>query len=129
MSIQVIQPKDRCAQESIHRFLYEIWSDEFCRSMEGMDHERRLLCDSLDETAHYFAAVDPSGRMHGCVRINMLVTSILPDPLQQQLRTAEVIPLFGSEKIYYLSRFAVAPEARGRTVASLLIGALYHWCL
>lgn len=129
MSIQVIRPKNRHDLESIYRFLYEIWSDEFCRSMEGMDHEHRLLHDALDETAQHFVAIDPLGRIHGCVRINMLGNTPLPEQLHKQLRTAELIKLFGGEKIYYLSHFAVAPEARGKTVASLLLGALYSLCL
>ena len=129
MNIQVVQPKNRQDRESIYRFLYEIWSDEFCRSMEGMDHERRLLHDALDETAQHFVAIDSSGQIHGCVRINMLENTTLSEQLHKQLRTAELIKLFGGEKVYYLSHFAVAPEARGKTVASLLLGALYSLCL
>jgi|GEM_PF-297731 len=129
MSIQVVRPKNGREREGIYRFLYEIWSDEFRRSMDGMDHEHRLLHDALDETAQHFVAVDPSGRIQGCVRVNMLGNTALPKKLQEQLRTAELIKLFGGENVYYLSHFAVAPEARGRTVASLLLGALYGLCL
>jgi len=129
MSIQVIRPKNEREREGIYRFLYEIWSDEFHRSMEGMDHEHRLLHDALDETAQHFVAIDPSGRIQGCVRVNMLGNTALPEKLQAQLRTVELIKLFGGEQVYYLSHFAVAPEARGRTVASLLLGALYGLCL
>lgn len=129
MSIQVIRPNNRQEQEGIHRFLYAIWSDEFGRSMDGMDHDRRLLRDPLDETAQYFVAIDASGRILGCVRINMLDHAPLADHLRKHLRIPELIKLFGGEQISFLSRFAVAPEARGRTVASLLIGAVYAFCL
>jgi ubiquinone/menaquinone biosynthesis C-methylase UbiE/CRP-like cAMP-binding protein/GNAT superfamily N-acetyltransferase len=129
MSVHITQPESCRDRERIYRFLYEIWSDEFCRSMEGMDHERQLMQDAFDETAHHFTAVDQSGRILGCVRTNLLGTTVLPEHLQKHLKAAEFIELFSGDKICYASHFAVAPEARGRTVASLLIGALYRHCL
>jgi ubiquinone/menaquinone biosynthesis C-methylase UbiE/CRP-like cAMP-binding protein/GNAT superfamily N-acetyltransferase len=129
MTTYVVQPKSSRDCESIYRFLYEIWSDEFCRSMEGMDHKNRLMKDALDETAHHLIAVDQSGRIVGCVRANILGNTRLPETIDRDLRSADLIELFGSEKVIYGSHFAVAPEARGRTVASLLIAALYHHCL
>jgi CRP-like cAMP-binding protein/SAM-dependent methyltransferase/ribosomal protein S18 acetylase RimI-like enzyme len=129
MTIEIVQLKNSHDREKIYRFLYEIWSDEFCRSMEGMDHEHRLMKDGLDETARHLVAVDRSGRIAGCVRINILSRSTLPGTLEKHLNSAELVELFGSDKIAYASHFAVAPEARGRTVASLLISALYRLCL
>jgi ribosomal protein S18 acetylase RimI-like enzyme len=129
MTIEIVQLKNSHDREKIYRFLYEIWSDEFCRSMEGMDHEHRLMKDGLDETARHLVAVDRSGRIAGCVRINILSRSTLPGTLEKHLKSAELVELFGSDKIAYASHFAVAPEARGRTVASLLISALYRLCL
>ncbi|EKD35973.1 MAG: hypothetical protein ACD_75C01699G0003 [uncultured bacterium] len=125
MTVHVMQPKSSKDRESIYRFLYEIWSDEFCRSMEGMDHEQRLMKDALDETAQHLIAVDRSGRIVGCVRTNVLGTTALPDNFRNHLRSEELAVLFGGEEIRYASHFAVAPDARGRTVASLLIGALH----
>jgi ubiquinone/menaquinone biosynthesis C-methylase UbiE/CRP-like cAMP-binding protein/GNAT superfamily N-acetyltransferase len=129
MTVHVIQPTSQLDRECIYRFLYEIWSDEFCRSMTGMDHEQRLMQDALDETAQHFVAVDQSGRILGCVRTNTLGTSALPEHLQKHLKAAEFLELFEGDTISYASHFAVAPEARGRTVASLLIGAIYRSCL
>lgn len=124
-----MQPKYRQDRESIYRFLYEIWSDEFCRTMEGMDHENRLMKDALDDTAHHFIAVDHSGRILGCVRVNIPGESDLPERFEWYLKVTELIRLFGKNRIGYGSHFAVAPHARGKTVASLLIGALYRFCL
>jgi hypothetical protein len=78
MTIDIVQPKNSLDREKIYRFLYEVWSDEFCRSMEGMDHEHRLMKDALDETAKHLVAVDRSGRIAGCVRINILDSATLP---------------------------------------------------
>lgn len=126
MAVQVMKPGTRQDRERIYRFLYEIWSDEFCRSMEGMDHEQRCLKDELDESAQYLIAVDDrTGRMIGCIRFNILGKTVLPENLEQHLSSVRLIEIFGRESICYVSRFAVAPEARGRTVASLLISALY----
>lgn len=127
--VNVIQLDNTHDRESVFRFLYEVWSDEFCRSMEGMDREHRLMKDALDETAQYFVAVDQSERILGCVRVNILRNAALPPDLQVHLKTAALVDLFGAEKIYYVSHFTVSPVARGRTVASLLIGALYRQCL
>jgi ubiquinone/menaquinone biosynthesis C-methylase UbiE/CRP-like cAMP-binding protein/GNAT superfamily N-acetyltransferase len=129
MTVYVMRPKCKHDREGIYRFLYEIWSDEFCRSMEGMDHENRLMKDELDETAHHFIAVDHSGRLLGCVRVNILSEVTLSARLQCHLKPTELVELFGGDRIGYGSHFAVAPDARGKTVASLLIGAIYRFCL
>lgn len=124
-----MQPQNSRDREKIYRFLYEIWSEEFSRSMEGMNHEHRFMKDGLDKTAIHLAAIDWSGRIVGCVRINILSKTALSDTLKKYLKIKELVELFGSDKICYASHFAVAPEARGRTVASLLIAALYRLCL
>lgn len=129
MTIDIVQPNNSHDREKIYRFLYEIWSEEFCRSMEGMDHERRFMKDGLDETAKHLVAVDRSGRIAGCVRINILGRTALPGTFEKHLKSAELVELFGGNEVCYASHFAVAPEARGRTVASLLIAALYRLCL
>jgi ubiquinone/menaquinone biosynthesis C-methylase UbiE/CRP-like cAMP-binding protein/GNAT superfamily N-acetyltransferase len=129
MTVHVMQPKSTHDRESIYRFLYEIWSDEFCRSMEGMDHGQRLMKDDLDETAKHFIAVDHAGRIRGCVRANIVRKTVFPEILQIRLKIPELVELFGEDKLCYASHFAVAPDARGRTVASLLIRALYGFCL
>lgn len=129
MTVHVMQPKSSYDRECIYRFLYEIWSDEFCRTMDGMDHEKRWMKDSLDETAQHLIAVDRSGRILGCVRTNIIDRDALPEDLSRTLQAAELAELFGGDTIRYASHFAVAPDARGRTVASLLIAALYRHCL
>jgi ubiquinone/menaquinone biosynthesis C-methylase UbiE/CRP-like cAMP-binding protein/GNAT superfamily N-acetyltransferase len=129
MTVHVTQPKCRSDREKIYRFLYEIWSEEFNRSMEGMDHENRLMRDALDSTATHFIAVDSSGRILGCVRINILGAGTAPDAVQGHLKPAALVGLFGEGHIGYCSHLAVAPDSRGRTVASLLIAALYRFCL
>jgi ubiquinone/menaquinone biosynthesis C-methylase UbiE/GNAT superfamily N-acetyltransferase len=129
MAVHIIQPGTPFDRENIYRFLYEIWSDEFSRTMEGMDHRRRRLKDSLDDTANYFCATNSSGRILGCVRINSVQTSPLPENLRTRLKTEDLVDSFRDRDISYLSRFAISPEARGKTVASLLIGAVYRWCL
>lgn len=126
MTVHIMQPKNIRDRESIYRFLYEIWSDEFCRSMEGMNHELRLMRDDLDETAQHLVAFDQSGRIVGCVRANNLCNTALPESLKQKLKTEELVKLFGGGAIHFISHFAVAPEARGKTVASLLLSALYR---
>jgi SAM-dependent methyltransferase len=63
------------------------------------------------------------------VRINILDSATLPCTFEKHLKSAELVELFGGDKICYASHFTVAPEARGRTVASLLIAALYRLCL
>lgn len=129
MSVHVMQPKCMHDREGIYRFLYEVWSDEFRRTLEGMDHENRLVKDELDETAHHFIAVDDSGRILGCVRVNIPSESDLPERFEKNLKPTELVGLFGGDGIGYASHFAIAPLARGRTVASLLISALYRFCL
>lgn len=54
---------------------------------------------------------------------------VLPKDFRKRLKSAELVELFGGDAICYASHFAVAPEARGRTVASLLIAALYRFYL
>ncbi len=129
MSVHVMQPKCRHDREGIYRFLYEIWSDEFRRTLEGMDHENRLVKDELDKTAHHFIAVDQSGHILGCVRVNIPSESVLPERFENHLKPTELVGLFGGDGIGYASHFAIAPHARGRTVASLLLSALYRFCL
>ncbi|MBT8342657.1 MAG: GNAT family N-acetyltransferase [Desulfatitalea sp.] len=129
MTVRVMQPKCMLDRNKIYRFLYEIWSEEFSRSMEGMDHANRLIKDDLDDTATHFIAVDPSGCILGCVRFNFLGTSTLPERLQRCLKPLELVAQFGHNRVGYCSHFAVAPIARGRTVSSLLISALYRFCL
>jgi ubiquinone/menaquinone biosynthesis C-methylase UbiE/CRP-like cAMP-binding protein/GNAT superfamily N-acetyltransferase len=129
MAVHITQPGTPYDRENIYRFLYGIWSDEFSRTMEGMDHRRRWMKDSLDDSAHYFCAITSSDQTLGCVRINSVQTSPLSEDLRARLKTPELTDLFGNRDISYLSHFAVSPEARGRTVASLLIGAVYRRCL
>jgi ubiquinone/menaquinone biosynthesis C-methylase UbiE/GNAT superfamily N-acetyltransferase len=129
MAVHIAQPRSPHDRECIYRFLYEIWSDEFSRTMEGMDHRRRLMKDPLDDTAYHFFAVDPSNRIRGCVRANIIQTAPLSEKLRTCLKTAELAELFGDDKICYVSRFAVSADSRGKTVASLLIGALYRFCM
>ena len=129
MTVNVVQAKNSHDREGIYRFLYEIWSGEFGRNMEGMDHEHRLMKDALDETAQHFTAVDESGWILGCARVNNLGKTLLPENLRKHLKQAELVHLFGGDATYYASHFTVAPEARGKTVASLLIAALYRFYL
>jgi ubiquinone/menaquinone biosynthesis C-methylase UbiE/GNAT superfamily N-acetyltransferase len=129
MTVHVVQAKSSHDRERIYRFLYEIWSNEFCRSMEGMDHEHRFMKDTLDETAQHFAAVDQSRRILGCARVNNLGNTLLPENFRKHLQQVELVELFGGDLTCYASRFTVAPEARGKTVASLLIAALYRFYL
>ncbi|MDK9709127.1 MAG: GNAT family N-acetyltransferase [Desulforhopalus sp.] len=121
-----MQSQSNQDRENIYRFLYEIWSNEFRRSMAGMDHQRRIMKDDLDDTAHHFIAVDDSDRILGCVRANILGKTKLSDSLQRHLQPEKLIELFTGNGVGYASHFAVAPEARGKTVASLLIAALYQ---
>lgn len=129
MTIHVTQPKCQTDREKIYRFMYEIWSEEFNRSIAGMDHAKRLMKDALDKTAHHFIAVDHSGRLVGCARINILDLGTVPDGVECHLEPMALVDLFGENRIGYCSHFAVAPDARGKTVASLLIGALYRFGL
>lgn len=129
MSVHVLQPKSAHDKENIYRFLYGIWANELYRSMEGMDHERRSMKDELDEWAKHLIAVNRSGRVVGCLRINLLRDASLPNRFDRQLKITELVEQFGSEKICYASHFTVASAARGKTVASLLVWALYRLCL
>lgn len=129
MAVQITQPRNSHDRERIYRFLYEIWSDEFSRTMDGMDHRHRLMKDSLDDTAQHFFAIDSSGGILGCVRINIIQASPLPEKLQTRLKTLDLVDLFTGREVGYISHFAVSAIARGKTVASLLIGALYRMCL
>ncbi len=129
MTIHVIRSKTASDRKYIYRFLYDIWSKEFFRSMAGMNHEYRFLEDELDQTAQHFVAVDQSGEILGCVRGNILNKSILPDDLHKHLEISKLTEVFDRQEICYGSHFAVAPNARGKTVASLLIKALYRYCL
>ena len=129
MTIHVMQPKSRQDRNRIYRFLYEVWSDEFSRCMDGMDHDRRIMKDTLDETAQHFIAVDDSGRILGCVRVNLLDQCPFPPFLSEHMKLDALVSVFEKQSIGYNSHFAVAPDARGKTVASLLIGALYRYCL
>jgi ubiquinone/menaquinone biosynthesis C-methylase UbiE/CRP-like cAMP-binding protein/GNAT superfamily N-acetyltransferase len=129
MKVHVMQPKSQSDREKIYRFLYEIWSEEFGRSMEGMDHDLRLMKDALDETAVHFIAVDHSGRILGCVRANVLGTGTPPAAVRPHLKPLALVELFGEDRVGYCSHLAVAPDSRGRTVTSLLIVALSRFCL
>jgi CRP-like cAMP-binding protein/GNAT superfamily N-acetyltransferase len=124
-----MQPKSAHDKENIYRFLYGIWAKELYRSREGMDHERQCMKDDLDEWAQHLIAVEGSGRIEGCLRINFLRDALLPNHLDRRLKITELNEQFGREKVCYASHFTVAPAARGHTVASLLVWALYRLCL
>ena len=129
MTIDVIQTHSGQDNYNVFRFLYEIWSSEISRSMVGMDHHNGIIKDELDNSAEYFIAVDPSGEIMGCVRSNILDSCSPPDNLNSYLQLDKLKELIGGENICYASHFAIAPKARGRTVASLLIAELYRYCL
>ena len=129
MTVEVIHTNSHQNNHNIYRFLYEIWSIEISRSMFGMDHHNRIVKDELDDTAEYFIAVDPAGEIEGCIRSNILDQTSLPGKIGVYLEAEKLINLLGGEKICYASHFAIAPKARGRTVASLLIAELYRYCL
>jgi ubiquinone/menaquinone biosynthesis C-methylase UbiE/GNAT superfamily N-acetyltransferase len=124
-----MQPKSVHDKENIYRFLYRIWANELYRSREGMDHERQSMKDDLDESAQHLIAVEGSGRIEGCLRVNFLRDAPLPSGLGRRLKITELIEAFGRENVCYASHFTVAPAARGHTVASLLVWALYRLCL
>jgi CRP-like cAMP-binding protein/SAM-dependent methyltransferase/GNAT superfamily N-acetyltransferase len=129
MNIHVIRSKTPNDRKNVYRFLYDIWSKEFFRSMDGMNHEYRFFEDELDQTAQHFIAVDQTGQILGCVRGNNLKKSTLPALLHNHLQISKLTRVFDEHEICYGSHFAVAPNARGKTVASLLIKALYRYCL
>lgn len=129
MTIHVIRSKTESDRKNVYRFLYDIWSKEFFRSMAGMNHEYRFIKDELDKTAQHFIAVDQSGQILGCVRANILTKSTLPNGLNNYMQISKLTESFDDNEICYGSHFAVAPNARGKTVASLLIKALYRYCL
>ena len=113
MTIHVIRSKTDSDRKKVYRFLYDIWSKEFLRSMDGMNHEYRYFKDELDQTAQHFIAVDRAGEVLGCVRGNILTDTSLPGNLQRHLRVARLFEVFHGNQICYGSHFAVAPSARG----------------
>lgn len=126
MSIHVFEPIDAADRRATYHFLYELWHGEYGREMEGMDHEERIVKDALDEWAHPFIAVDENGRIVGCIRCNLLGEGSPEGPLVDALKLNEVCAVIPAASVSVTSHLAVAPQARGRAVASQLIAAVAH---
>lgn len=124
MAIRVVRVTDPVDREKVFRFLYELWSGEFERSMSGMDHERGRMMDELDAAARHFAALDEAGRIVGCIRTNIFSEGGLHGDLAAWMRASDLTELLGAERVGFTSHLAVAPHVRGRTVASQLVAAV-----
>ncbi|MEC7696537.1 MAG: GNAT family N-acetyltransferase [Planctomycetota bacterium] len=97
----------------IQRFRYKILSEEFhLDSVDGIDHRRRIIGDSLDEKLSLFAAY-AGGRLVGTIRCGPVSSMTQrPSALQKALASG-----FGAgyrtDQLGVCDRLAIASEHRG----------------
>jgi SAM-dependent methyltransferase/GNAT superfamily N-acetyltransferase len=88
-----------------------------------------LGLDALDESAWLVRAVlDETGEIVGTARGNLLVGD-LDDPGLAGLEASRLVDALGLGKVALTGQILLDPSVRGLTVGSLLMQAVYTWCL
>jgi SAM-dependent methyltransferase/GNAT superfamily N-acetyltransferase len=130
MFIKIVEARTAKEKEEVFRFRYRIYGEELGKALGGIDHDRRVYTDSLDEEAVILAAVDQkTGHVVGTLRSNTLADGAFPGKLFERMNLGPMVEKFEPGKVGYSSAFMVDPVYRGKTVASLLFLALYRHVL
>jgi len=113
-------------REAIYRFRYEVYVHELHRRIGGVDHERRMVRDTHDEsggTIHLY--VGPPSSIVGVMRVEPWAPGAVPTALFEEYSMA-AFPGIAGLATAELARLMVRPSARGRLVVPSLLRASYE---
>ena len=112
-------------REAIYRFRYGVYVEELRRSIGGVDHARRFVCDDEDEAAtavHLYAG--PVNDIKGVVRLRIWEPGQVPEDDRQALS----LDLFANIERYRtceVGRFMIHPKVRGKLILPAMAYAAY----
>lgn len=98
-------------KDRIFRFRYQIEVTELKKTPEGVDHQRQMVRDDLDETGvHYY--VESDGNIIASARRNSLGNSSISETLAEAFQLESFVHWSGAQ-LGMVSRLLIAPAARG----------------
>jgi acyl-CoA synthetase (AMP-forming)/AMP-acid ligase II len=110
-------------REMVWRFRYTVFVEEKCRNIANADRERRRITDPLDATGRIIAAFDPTGKVVGSLRVNLLRESDISS-FRQRYRLGQISSAEATS-VSISTRYAIAREHRG---GALAVRLLRHAC-
>jgi hypothetical protein len=116
-------------KEAIFRLRYSVFAENLRRTdLDGLDHDRRLLNDPLDEDSiHYY--VGALNEPLAAITVSPLSLERTPGVLYEFLgvdRLSQAVPI---ERIKFANWLVVTPELAATPVVTKLIGACYEGTL
>ncbi|GAB4229301.1 MAG: GNAT family N-acetyltransferase [Elainellaceae cyanobacterium] len=108
----------------IYRFRYRIYVEEMGKQPQTTDHTKKVLIDSLDETAILLYILH-NDQVIATLRRNFLDTSNLPDKLKRALSISTFTQAFPRSLISVGTKLIVAPEWRNSATVGAIVAEAY----
>lgn len=110
--------------ERVHRFAYSVYVDDLKKNFPQADHQRKMLFDAYDQTAHY-VAVSNRHEYIGTCRINRIQPD-LPFLSKIQRRYAVDRFLIKSRNVFFVSRLLIKKEYRSSKPFLYLLKGVFN---
>ena len=118
--------RDPQEKEAIQKLRYSVFSGSLGRTdLEGLDHDRKLLVDPLDDVSdHYY--IGDLNKPLAAITVSPISEQLTPPVLYDFLgvrRLSQAVPV---DRMRFANWFILTPELAGTSVATKLIGACYE---
>jgi CRP-like cAMP-binding protein len=110
-------------RERAQRLRYEVYCEELKRKSPHADHERRIISDDLDRTAHTFIAIE-AGETIGTLRGNFTAEGSVG--VLEELYGMKASPYYPT-RIAVCTKLVIKKSKRGGPAAMKLIGAMVRF--
>lgn len=117
-----VSPEEKLA---IYRLRYRIYAEELSWNVPGMEHDKKLLSDDLDDLAILVYAKIGS-RLIGTVRVNIGRIEDFSPFWREVLSLQRFVEYDDRQLFAYTSKFMVLQDYRNSTVAYLLAAKAYE---
>lgn len=126
MTAEIRLAQDAAELEALFAFRYRIYVEELARPQKYADHAAKMIRDPLDGTAYNFIAWT-GNEIVGCIRINLARDGAI-DYYRDLLRMDDAAVDWRANTSLS-TRFMIAPDWRGTTLAIRLASTAYEFGL
>jgi predicted GNAT family N-acyltransferase len=112
--------------EELYRFRYSIYVEEMSRVQHDADHERKIISDKLDDSAHNLLVVK-ANQLVGAVRMNFIGEGAIPY-YYDFYRIGEQFGVT-ADNVCIITRLMIANSMRKTALAFRICMSVYEFCL
>ncbi|VAW38148.1 hypothetical protein MNBD_CHLOROFLEXI01-319 [hydrothermal vent metagenome] len=128
MDIQVRYAESKDELQSIFQLRYEIYNQEMNKESVAVDHEKKVLTDSNDDTARILYAT-VGGEIAGTLRIHWGGDTPFPAEFNETYDLSRFESIVSPDQMVILTQFMVSKQFRGTLLPFQLLGASAQFSL